>query len=159
MKIAVMLLTVVLASAQDESNLIKFEAPKEWKKEEPKSNMRKAQYRVPDKEKTAKDAELTLFYFGNNAAMIQANMQRWARQMGAEQTKPEVIEGKCKVTLLDLKGRYAGGFGAPPIDDARMLAAVVEAEGGPWYFKLIGPADTVGDWRKEYVKLLKAAHK
>ena len=44
-------------------------------------------------------------------------------------------------------------FGAPPIEDARLLAAVVEAKGGPWYFKLLGPADTVGDWKKEFVKL------
>lgn len=159
MKALALILTTALAGVQEESDIIKFEAPKAWKKEEPKSRMRKAQYRVPDKEKTAKAAELTLFFFGPNAAMIKANIKRWATQMGAAEAKPEIIQGKCKVTLVDIKGRFAGSFGAPAIEDARLLAAVVEAPGGPWYFKLLGPADTVGDWRKEFVKLLKDAHK
>lgn len=139
------------------SQQLKFEAPKEWKKEEPKSSMRKAQYRVPDKEKKATAAELTLFHFGNNAALVKANIDRWAKQMGAASAEPETIEGKCKVTLLDVKGNYSPAFGGAPIEDARMLAAVVEASSGPWYFKLVGPADTVGDWREEMVKMLKAA--
>jgi hypothetical protein len=39
-----------------------------------------------------------------------------------------------------------------------MLAAVVETADGPWYFKLVGPAPTVGGWKEEMVKLLKEAH-
>ena len=38
-----------------------------------------------------------------------------------------------------------------------MLGAIVEASDGPWFFKLVGPADTVGDWKDEYVAMLKAA--
>ena len=146
-----------LPSAQEDA-IIAFEAPKEWTKEEPASNMRKAQYRIPDKEKTAKDAELTLFFFGANNTLLKANLQRWGQQMGAE-VKPETIEGKHPVTLVDLKGTYVGDAASGPQENARMLAAVVEAPDGPWYFKMVGPADTVGDWREEFIKLLKGAKK
>lgn len=155
MKTALSILMLV-AFGQDEKTL-KFEAPKEWTKETPSSTMRKAQYKVPDKEKKAKDAELTLFYFGKTGGGIEANIKRWATQMGGAEAKPEAIEGKCKVTLVDLKGTYTGTPGGDPLENARMLGAVVETPDGPWFFKLVGPADTVGDWKEEMVKLLKAA--
>ena len=152
------LLSIVVAAALlAQDDLIKFEAPKEWTKETPASNMRKAQYKVPDKEKQAKDAELTLFYFGKNAGGIDANIKRWAGQMGQTEAKPETIEGKCKITLVDIKGTYSERPNQPPLENARMLAAVVATDNGPWFFKLVGPADTVGDWREELIKLLKDA--
>ncbi len=139
--------------------LISFAAPSAWKKEEPANNMRKAQYRVPDKSKTEPDAEMVVFHFGTSSAMLRANIKRWGDQMGADEPKPETIEGKCKVTLVDLTGTYSGDSGTGSIENARMLAAVVEASDGPWYFKLVGPAGTVGGWREEFVAMLKAASK
>jgi hypothetical protein len=148
------LLIVASLLAQD---VIAFKAPEAWKKEEPSSNMRKGQYKIPDKEKTAKDAELAIFYFGANAGGIKANVDRWAKQMGAEEVKTETIEGAHKIHLLDLKGTYTGDAAAGPQENQRMLGAIVEAGDGPWFFKLVGPADTVGDWKDEYVAMLKAA--
>lgn len=139
--------------------IIEFKAPEAWKKEEPSSKMRKAQYKLPDKEKTAKDAELAIFYFGPNAGGIKANIDRWAQQMGGAEVKTEVIEGAHKVHLIDLKGTYTGDAAAGPQENARMLGAIVEASDGPWFFKLVGPADTVGDWKDEYVAALKTAKK
>lgn len=138
-------------------DLIKFEAPAGWVKEEPSSNMRKAQYKVPDKDKKGGDAQLALFYFGPRNDMLEENLKRWAQQMGAADPKPEVIQGKCKVTLVDLKGTYTGDQQNGPQDNTRMLAAVVENQDGPWYFKLVGPAETVGPWRDEFIKMLKGA--
>jgi hypothetical protein len=147
---------LVLALAQDDK-MIKFETPKDWAKETPSSKMRKAQYKVPDKEKKAKDAEFALFYFGPQAGTIDANLKRWAGQMGQASATPEKIEGACKITLVDIKGTYTERPDVDPIENARMLAAVVETADGPWFFKLVGPADTVGDWREETVKMLKEA--
>ncbi len=157
MKVA--LISVLLAglASQDEV-AIKFQAPKEWEKQKPSSAMRKAQYRVPDKEKRAKDAELTLFHFGAGSGTIEANLKRWAGQMGQQEARPEKIEGKLKITLVDLKGTYKERPDAEALPDARMLAAVVETEQGPWYFKLVGPADSVGDWREDLIKMLKESH-
>ena len=155
--LSAMLFLSALLSAQDEAKTLQFEAPKEWVKETPSNTMRKAQYKVPDKEKKSKDAELLLFYFGANSGTIPMNLKRWAGQMGQTEAKPETIEGKCKITLVDLKGVYTEGQGKDPLPDARMLAAVVETESGPWYFKMVGPAETVGDWREALITLLKAA--
>src|SRR5882672_10276930 len=122
-------------------DVIKFDAPAGWVKEEPSSNMRKAQYKVPDKEKKAGDAQLALFYFGPRNDMLDDNIKRWGMQMGAGDLKPEIIQGKCKITLVDLKGTYTGDSQTGPQENSRLLAAVVENEDGPWYFKLVGPAD------------------
>ena len=153
------ILVVLAASclAQDEK-ILTFEPPKEWTKETPSSSMRKAQYRVPDKEKKAKDAEFTLSFFGGGAGGVDANIQRWSNQMGGAEAKPEKFEGKCKVTLVDLKGTYTPGFGGTPIENARMLGAIVATDSGLWFFKIVGSAETVGGWREEMIKMLKEAH-
>jgi hypothetical protein len=157
MKTLSALLLLATALPAQEEKIIRFEAPKDWIKEEPANTMRKAQYRIPDKEKKAKDAELVLFYFGSSAGTIPMNIKRWAGQMGQEDAKPETFEGAHKITLVDLKGTYTERPGAQALENARMLAAVVETDAGPWYFKLVGPAETAGDWRDEFVALLKAA--
>jgi hypothetical protein len=149
---------VLPALAQDEGKPLQFETPKEWVKGTPSSKMRKAQYGVPDKEKKAKDAEFAVFHFGKGAGSVEDNIKRWGGQMGVEKPKSEAIEGKCKVTLVDITGTYTERPGSAPIENARMLAAVVETPDGPWFLKLTGVADTVGDWREEFVKLLKEAH-
>jgi hypothetical protein len=139
------------------ADLIAFEAPQGWAREEPSSGMRKAQFKVPDKEKTARDAELAVFRFAPSS--IDSNVDRWVAQMEGSSPKRETLEGKCKVTLVELSGTYTGDAGGEPLPNARMLAAIVEASDGHWYFKLIGPADTVGDWREEFVALLKGAQR
>jgi len=138
-------------------DVIKFDAPAAWTKEEPSSNMRKAQYKVPDKDKKGADGQMALFYFGNRNDMLEDNLKRWAQQMGAADPKTEVIQGKCKIHLVDLKGTYTGDQQQGPQENQRLLAAVVENADGPWYFKLVGPADTVGPWREEFVTMLKGA--
>jgi hypothetical protein len=42
-----------------------------------------------------------------------------------------------------------------PQPDSRLLGAVVEGEGGPWFFKLVGPAATVEAARDEFFTLLR----
>ena len=153
MKTAMILALAVLMQGEP---TLTFETPKEWVKETPASNMRKAQYKVSDKEKKAGDAELLLFYFGaGGAGGVDANLKRWAGQMGQTEYKSEAIEGKCKVTLVDLTGTYSDR--GTSIENARMIAAVVATDQGPFFFKLVGPAETVGDWREETVQMLKEA--
>jgi hypothetical protein len=139
--------------------LIQFDAPKEWIKEEPANKLRKAQYRVPDKAKEHKDAELVIFYFGAGSGRIEDNIQRWSGQMGGGDPETQKLEGQCKITLCDFRGTYSSDNGTEPVENARMLAAVVEASDGPWYFKLVGHEATVGGWHDEFVAALKAARK
>jgi hypothetical protein len=151
------ILAPVERPARPAVDLIKFDAPEGWVKEEPSNNMRKAQYKIPDKAKKAGDASLAVFYFGNRNDMLNDNLKRWAQQMGHDDPKTEVIQGKCKIHLVDLKGTYTGDAQQGAQENQRMLAAVVEAEDGPWYFKITGPADTVGPWKEETIKMLKGA--
>ena len=111
---------------------------------------------MPDKQKQAKDAECTLSHFANRSVDVDGTVAMWSTQMGGAEGKVEKVEGKCKVTLADYAGNYSSGFG-DPVDNARMLAAIVEASDGPWYFKLVGPIETVGGWRDEFVAMVKGA--
>ena len=139
--------------------VIKFDVPAAWIQQKPSNNMRKAQYGLPDKEKEAKNGSMALFFFGPSRTRMDEIIDRWRGQVAGGVGDPETFQGITKVTLLDLQGDYEGDFGGQPIPDARMLAAVVETEEGPWYFKVTGPAATIGDWREEFIALLKAAHK
>lgn len=140
---------------------LNFDVPAGWVEEPPSNNMRKAQYRIPDKEKTAGDAELVVFYFGASFSetFIEDNTERWAAQVEGSEPKSETFDGKCRVTLVDLQGVYTADSSGEPLRNARMLGGIVEAKGGPWYLKLVGPADTVGDWREEFIALLKSAYR
>jgi hypothetical protein len=52
-----------------------------------------------------------------------------------------------KVTSLDLPGSYKPMMGrggdASPKTGYRLLAAVIEGPGGPWFFRIVGPDATV----------------
>lgn len=139
--------------------IIAFTAPSGWILEEPTNNMRKAQYRVPDRQKQAKDA---LFVLSTTRAWgpesFQENLDRWSGQMGGASPKVETFVGQCKTTLVDLTGDYRSDFDPEPVPNARMFVAVVETAEAPWFFKLVGPQETVGGWRDEFVAMLKAAH-
>lgn len=136
-----------------------FDAPPSWTREEPTNRLRRAQFRVPDKEKQEKEAEMIVSYLGGRRRPIDEDVELWSGQMGGAEGKVEKLEGKCKSTLVDFSGSYASDTGSGAIPNARLLIAVVEAPDGPWYFKLVGPVETVSDWRDEFVALLKGAQR
>ncbi len=63
-----------------------------------------------------------------------------------------------KTTKLEVAGRYAGGMaagGQPSAkSDQRLIAAIVESPGGPYYFKLLGPDASVAENRAAFEALL-----
>ncbi len=145
-------------AAAPKSKVIAFAAPSGWIQEEPTNNMRKAQYSVPDKQKPAKPAVFTLSttrLWGPES--FQENLERWSAQMGGAKGKVESFVGKCKVTMVDLAGDYRSDFEPEPVPNARMLLAVVEADPSPWFFKVVGPVESVSGWRDEFVAMVKAA--
>jgi hypothetical protein len=62
------------------------------------------------------------------------------------------------LTIIDVTGFFTTGNGTSAAGsskaDYRMLAAVAETEAGPWIFKLIGPANTVGGWEPSFQSFL-----
>ncbi len=135
--------------------LISFTAPSGWIEEEPENNLRKAQLKVPDKEKKAADALFVLSKFGPQE--VEPNLQRWAGQMQCDVPEAEEIAAAHKTFFADFKGHYRSGETGDDIENARMLVAMVMDGDVTWFFKLTGHADTVGDWRDEFIAMLKGA--
>lgn len=129
-------------------------APAGWKEEPVTSNMRRGQWKI---DAEGGQAELIVYYFGQGGAgSVQANLERWYGQFEQPDGKPskEVAQttektiADMKVTRVEVGGRYVAevrpGTGQRhDVPSARMLAAIVEAPDGAYYFKLVGPEATV----------------
>jgi hypothetical protein len=135
--------------------------PKSWQEKTPSSSMRAATWAIPGK---AGEAELAVFYFGTGGAGgAQANLDRWLGQFeqsdGSKSADKAKIEKKeiagMPVTTVEVTGRYVASM-TPGASEKRdnpdfmMLAAIVETSGGPYYYKLVGPKDTVSASRKDF---------
>lgn len=145
------------APVVDESGMldigaIKFKVPDDWKTEAPKSSMRRAQLKADGKKGAA---ELIVFYFGpQGAGSTEENIQRWigqfsnpdgSRVQDAKLTSVQVAGQDA--TRVEVAGRYsssmAPGQNASPKPDQRLIAAIVPTPDGPYYFKFLGPSETV----------------
>jgi hypothetical protein len=143
---------------------LRFTAPSEWITETPSSSLRKAQYRLAKVTGDPDDAELAVFFFPGGGGPVQANIERWIAQFqktdgspAAGTTSRREVHG-MPLTIVDVNGIYLSGSGTmsavKPKPDFRMLAAVVETSSGPWFFKLTGPAKTVGKWEASFQSFL-----
>jgi predicted small lipoprotein YifL len=141
------------ASGMIDVGAIAFKVPSKWKAQQPKSSMRAAQVSAPG---SAGPAELIVFFFGaEGAGSAQDNIDRWIGQFanpdGSPVTNAKKSSSKVSgfdVTKLEVAGQYESGMGAPgqpqaaPADQ-RLIAAIVNSDGGPYYFKFLGPSATV----------------
>lgn len=131
--------------------------------------MRQAQYRLPRLEGDPEDAELVVFYFQGQGGSVQANIDRWVGQFSKADGSPAadlatVTQKEAHgipLTVVDVSGTYRGSAGpmmapAAPKADFRMLAAVAETSGGPWFFKLTGPVKTVAKWEASFHAFLQS---
>ena len=129
--------------------------PPEWAAKPVTSSMRAADFVLPGK---AGEAELIVYYFGGGGAgSIDDNVNRWLDQFqqpdGKSSREVAKIEktkfGGQEATYVSLAGRYVNqgmpGGGGGPVDkpDQALLAAIVNSPQGPYYFKLVGPKQTV----------------
>jgi hypothetical protein len=126
-----------------------FDRPAGWQFREPSSSMRLAEAEIPG---DGGAALLTVFFFGpGGGGGVDANLERWAGQIEAEAgTEPErgsfVVDGFSVSTISvagTLKPSRMGGGPSEPAPGSKLVGAVVEGPGGPWFFKVTGPAATV----------------
>ena len=123
--------------------------PAGWAFRAPSSSMRLAEAEIPG---PGGPALLTVFFFGaGGGGGIDANLQRWAGQI---ETDPDSETLRDSFTVRDytvstigvagtlLPSRMGGGS-TEPTPGSRLLGAVIEGPGGPWFFKMTGPAETV----------------
>lgn len=148
-----------------------FNAPEAWEETPPRNTMIRKSYRLPKVEGDAEDAVLEITHFpemGHVTFQMQAD--RWAGSFqqsdgraGTAAAVQKEVEGAAFPTmLLDVSGRYQastmmGQARGEPKDNYRKLAAEIRSDEGPWFVKLIGPAETVGHWEEEFLKFIREA--
>jgi len=145
---------------------LRFVVPDAWVSQTPQSSMRIAQYEVPGE---GGPASLVLFRFPGGGGSADANVARWIQQFSQPDGTPTqdraVVQnatvGSVTLTRLDVSGTYGGqqmpGAPAQPaLADARLLALIVEGSGDPYFFKLQGPASTVGAWAEAWEALVQS---
>jgi hypothetical protein len=144
-----------------------YDVPAGWRVEQPTSSMRLAQFTLPRGDGDAEDALAVIYFFGQGqGGSVEANLARWASQMGQAGGRPGTVQdGKTTtlttnghtVSLLDIAGTYTDTMGGGgPKAGYRMKAAVVETPGGPYFIKLTGPEKTILKWDASFQAFLKS---
>ncbi len=137
--------------------------PVGWLVGEPSSSMRLAEATVPG---PGGNALLTVFFFGEGGGgAVEANLERWAGQIEAEPgTEPDrdrfSFDGWTVSTLAvegTLRPSRMETGPTEPVPGSMLVGAVLEGPGGPWFFKLTGPAETVAAARPDLVEMLRTA--
>lgn len=139
---------------------IRWKVPASWV-EQPGSSMRVANYKVPGASADAA-GECAVFFFGpGQGGSVDANLERWARQFEGNPI-PDRSERRVDglpVTIARLAGTYLAP-GGPMMQSQgkrpgyRLLGAIVEAPEGLVFFKLTGPAATVGAAERSFEALV-----
>lgn len=139
---------------------LSFQLPEGWQEVTPSSNMRLAQAIIPG---PGGDAEMAVFFFGEGGGGgTEANIQRWIGQVEptAEPERGNFEAGSYQVTWVEVDGTLKAGQMGGPAEaqpDSTLLGAVVEGPGGPWFFKVTGPADTIEAQKDAFFDMLRAA--
>ena len=140
---------------------VRFTVPEGWERTTPSSRMRIAQATIPG---TDGPAELAVFYFGEGqGGGVHANIARWIDQIeltpGTAPRREQIESGELTITVVDVGGTLKPGrMGMGPSSaqpGSRLLGAVVEGPGGPWFFKVTGPDTTVAAQRENFLGLLR----
>lgn len=121
---------------------LQYETPEGWA-DAPGSAMRKASLR------TAGGAEVTAFVFPAAGAMGDPleNVNRWRREVGLAPTDAAALAEESEtIDLLGGEGTYVELVGAQETTHA----AMVQRDGGVWFFKIRGPGEAVAAERDTF---------
>ncbi len=144
-----------------------YQVPKEWIQEEPQSRMRLSQYRLPGVNGKA-DAVMAEFHFPGTGGTVEANLQRWYGQFKQPDGSPTAHHAQrkefevngMKVVVVYVTGTYLQSASGMMMGDVQekpgyaMLAAIAETPAGPWFFKAVGPQETINHWRPAFEKFV-----
>lgn len=123
--------------------------PEGWVFGQPSSSMRLAEAEIPG---PGGPALLTVFFFGaGGGGGVDANLQRWAGQIepdeGSESLRDRFTVDGFTVSTIEVEGTLLpsrmGTGPTEPVPGSKLLGAVIEGQGGPWFFKMTGPEATV----------------
>ena len=141
--------------------------PAEWVVESPSSSMRIAQYNLPGK--TSGNAEMAVF--NKIGGSVEQNIERWIGQFtqpdgSSSDSKAELTQfviGSLRADRIYLEGTYsAGAMGGSPAQQTGycLLGYIVIMPDGPYYFKTVGPVETIKQYETsidQFIKNIKVA--
>ncbi len=145
-----------------EAPALGWDVPAGWEVVPSKSAMRIATYRVASTKRGASGLELTVTRAGGTTA---ANLERWVGQLdgaGHDVRTERRVDGLL-VSTLEVDGTYEGGMTMGGTDVAHpgwsLLGAVVETTAPFYFFKLVGPIDSVRAAKPAFDALLTSLRK
>jgi hypothetical protein len=139
-----------------------FAPPAGWVGEKPAGGMRLAQGTIPG---PGGPAQFGVFFFGRGRGGSAAdNVERWIAQIDgptAPAARHAFSANGLRVTWVEAAGTLEPsqiGMGPATAQPGwRLLGAVVEGPGGPWFFKVVGPDATVAGAREAFLQMLRDA--
>jgi hypothetical protein len=140
-----------MGASDDEAAAIAWKAPDAWKSVPNPNAMRLATYQISP----AGDTELVISRAGGDVA---GNIARWQGQFegSPKPVQTEKTVKDIKITEVQIDGAYTNTMdpsgGAKK--DWTMLAAIVQAKGRPYFFKIVGPSATVKATKKPFETML-----
>lgn len=135
-----------------------YQLPEDWQEVTPSSSVRLAQASIPG---PGGDAEMAVFFFGEGGGGgTEANIERWIGQVEptADPQRGSFDAGDYRVTWVEVDGTLKAGQMGGPAEaqpDSTLLGAVVEGPGGPWFFKVTGPDETLEAQKDAFLQMLR----
>lgn len=135
-----------------------MDIPRDWLPATALRPMRIAEYALPASPGESESASLIVFHFGEGGGgTIPANLDRWRGQFveSGEPSPGETSEfsvGDVRITVFEKAGVFKYTTSPMSADFTpkpgwRMHAAIVQAPGGPYYFRTVGPEAVVNAHR------------
>jgi hypothetical protein len=166
--VAIVLGAFVSDGACSEVAGLRFSLPRGWDRVPVGSAILDAQFNIPRARHDKEDGELVLFRFGEaEGGGASDNVARWYSQFtqpdGRSSQDVAVVSTRAvrgfTVKVIDLSGTYRQQMGPmehPTKPGYRLLAAVVEGSGGPWFWRAVGPAETMAKAKKGFDELIES---
>ena len=134
--------------------LIDFDLPSGWTRAKDRP-MRILNFQV--------DASGTTCYLSEAGGTVLDNTNRWLDQLGLARIDKAGLAALPRVSvfgndavLVEGKGKFAGGMGAAPIEDAMLLGAIAARDTSSLFVKLLGPREVVEAQREAFLAFCKS---
>lgn len=140
---------------------VEWEVPQGWQEDKKPRMMRAATYFAPG---TKGPAEVSVFFFGaGQGGEREANIARWVGQFtgvaeGGVKRSEAAANGLKRFSVSIATGDFSSGMpGQEGVQSGwGMEGAIVETPTGSYYFKMVGPADSVKEQSQAFLQLLES---
>lgn len=143
-------------TVEESPKSLSWKLPEGWIERDPGSAMRLMEAAAPG------PVEIVIFFFGEGqGGSVESNFERWRSQVDptADPVETSLDTNGLKISILDQSGTLRPSPMAgvtEPRPGSRMIAAVIEGEGGPWFFRATGPASALAEREPEIVAFLQS---